>query len=132
MAPIHRVALSIAALAAPLLCTLPSRADVVTDWNVVALNATAQPPNSILQSRSLAIVHGAMYDAVCAVQRSGPPYAVQLEAPSGTSLDAAVAAAAHAVLERLAPAAKSALAPRVGAIDEGPHLFGSFTARYKL
>ena len=124
MALIHHAAMCIAALVAPLLCTRPSRADVVTDWNIVALNATAQPPNSILQSRSLAIVHGAMYDAVCAVQRSGPAYAVQLEAPSDASLDAAVAAAAHAALERLAPAAKSsldaALSDTLAKIADGP------------
>jgi hypothetical protein len=44
-----------------------ARADVVTDWNVVALNASAVPPNSIVQSRTLAIAHAAVYDAVRAV-----------------------------------------------------------------
>ena len=29
-----------------------AQADVVTDWNVIALGATAVPPNSILQSRT--------------------------------------------------------------------------------
>jgi len=86
-----------------------ARADVVTDWNVVALNASAVPPNSIVQSRTLAIAHAAVYDAVRAVERSGPGYAVDAQAPSGTSVDAAVAAAAHAALERLAPAAKPML-----------------------
>jgi PAP2 superfamily len=79
------------------------RADMVTDWNVTAVNATAVPPNSILQSRVLAIVHGAIYDAVRAVDQKGAPYAVDLKAPAGTSVDAAVAAAAHAALVRLAP-----------------------------
>ena len=46
-----------------------AQADTVTDWNVIALNATAVPPNAILQSRALAIVHGAIYDAVRAVDR---------------------------------------------------------------
>ena len=51
-----------------------AQADTVTDWNVIALNATAVPPNAILQSRALAIVHGAIYDAVRAVDRkSGAP-----------------------------------------------------------
>lgn len=79
------------------------RADAVTEWNLVALNATAVPPNAILQSRVLAIVHGAVYDAVRAVEQTGAPYAVDLKAPAGTSLDAAVAAAAHGALARLAP-----------------------------
>src|SRR3954469_7456595 len=86
-----------------------ARADAVTDWNVIAINATAVPPNSILQSRVLAIVHGAVYDAVRAVDRKGAAYAVDLKAPAGTSLDAAVAAAAHGALIRLAPAQRAML-----------------------
>jgi hypothetical protein len=81
----------------------PARADVVTDWNVIALNATAVPPNSILQSRVLAIVHGAVYDVVRAIDQKGAAYAVDLRAPVGTSVEAAVAAAAHGTLVRLAP-----------------------------
>ena len=53
-----------------------AQADTVTDWNVIALNATAIPPNAILQSRALAIVHGAIYDAVRAVDRKSGVYAV--------------------------------------------------------
>ena len=92
-----------------------SHADVVTDWNVAALNATAVPPNSILQSRVLAIVHGAIYDAVRAVDGKGAAYAVDLEAPRGTSVDAAVAAAAHGTLVRLAPAQRPAMDAALGA-----------------
>src|SRR3954468_10607476 len=91
--------LSVSALAA--LWVLPAargQADVVTDWNVIALNATASPPNSILQSRALAIVHGAIYDAVRAVDRKGGAYAVDAVAPAGTSVEAAVVAAAHGSL----------------------------------
>ena len=84
-------------------------ADAVTDWNVIAINATAVPPNSILQSRVLAIAHGAIYDAANAVSQQGAAYAVDLKAPAGTSLDAAVAAAAHGVLVRLAPMQKPTL-----------------------
>ena len=74
----------------PIAC---ARADAVTDWNAIALDATARPPNSILQSRTLAIVHGAIYDAVRAVERNGRAYAVDVEAPAGTSVEAAVVAA---------------------------------------
>jgi hypothetical protein len=101
-----------------------ARADVVTDWNVTALNATAVPPNSILQSRVLAIVHGAIYDAVRAVDPIGPAYAVDLKAPPGTSVDTAVAAAAHGTLVRLAPAHRQALDAALSAtlsrIADGP------------
>ena len=94
------------------LCVFPiehAQADAVTDWNVIALNATAVPPNSILQSRTLAIVHGAIYDAVRAVDRKNGAYAVDVEAPAGTSVEAAVAAAAHGSLVRLAPAERPRL-----------------------
>ena len=102
----------LAALALATVCLLPIarvRADVVTDWNVIALNATAVPPNSILQSRALAIVHGAIYDAVRAVDRKGGAYAIDVEAPAGTSVDAAVVSAAHGSLVRLAPAERQML-----------------------
>src|SRR5262245_48043569 len=103
------IALFASALAALPLQPGTAQADVVTDWNMIALGATAVPPNSILQSRVLAIVHAAVYDAVRAVDRRGAAYAVDLAAPPGTSVDAAAAAAAHAVLIRLAPAQRPML-----------------------
>ena len=118
--------LAVSALAT--VCMLPiarAQADTVTDWNVIALNATAVPPNAILQSRALAIVHGAIYDAVRAVDRkSGAAYAVDLEAPAGTLVEAAVAAAAHGTLVRLAPAQQpvldAALNVSLSNIPDGP------------
>lgn len=102
--------LAVTALAT--VCLLPiahAHADAITDWNVIALNATAVPPNSILQSRALAIVHSAIYDAVHAVDRKGGAYAINAEAPAGTSVEAAVIAAAHGSLVRLAPGERSML-----------------------
>lgn len=102
--------LAVSALATvSLLPIARAHADVVTDWNVIALNATAVPPNSILQSRALAIVHSAIYDAVIAVYRKGGAYAIDVEAPAGTSAEAAVVAAAHGSLARLAPAERPML-----------------------
>jgi hypothetical protein len=115
-----------ALLAAALLTLLAqpverAQADAVTDWNVVALDATAVPPNSILQSRVLAIVHGAIYDVVHAVEPKGAAYAVDLKAPAGTSVDAAIAAAAHGVLVRLANAQRPMLdAARNAALSKIP------------
>jgi len=85
------------------------QADAVIDWNVVALSATAVPPNSILQSRVLAIVHAAIYDAVCVVDKKCRTYAVGVDAPEGASAEAAVVAAAHATLVRLAPSERPML-----------------------
>lgn len=100
-----------------------ANADVVTDWNVVAIIASAVPPNSIVQSRTLAIAHSVVYDALRAVERSGPAYAVDAQARSGASVEAAAAAAAHAALERLAPAAipmlDAALSATLAKIPDG-------------
>lgn len=97
----------LAALAVTTVCVFavaPAKSDSVTDWNVIALAATAVPPNSILQSRTLAIVHGAIYDAVRAAERNRGAYAVDAETPIGTSAEAAAVAAAHGTLVHLAPA----------------------------
>jgi hypothetical protein len=105
MAGVRIAALSLASACVALLVQPAGRAhaDVVTDWNIIALDATAVPPNSILQSRVLAIVHGAIFDAVRAVDQKSAAYAIDLKAPAGTSVDAAVAAAAHGALVRLVP-----------------------------
>ena len=106
------IARILAVLALTTACMLPiarAQADAVTDWNVIGLNATAFPPNSILQSRALAIVHSAIYDAVRAVDRKSRAYAVDVEAPAGTSVEAAIVAAAHGSLVRLAPTERSML-----------------------
>lgn len=111
MAP-TRILNTLAVSALATVCLLPIarvHADVVTDWNMIALNATAVPANSILQSRALAIVHTAIYDAVTAVERKGGAYAIDVEAPAGTSVEAAVVAAAHGSLVRLAPAERPML-----------------------
>jgi hypothetical protein len=89
--------------------TNASQADIVTDWNVIALNATLVPPNSVLQSRTLAIVHAAIYDAATAVEPKTSPYAVGVKAPPGASLEAAISAAAHGTLVRLVPAQRPML-----------------------
>lgn len=102
-------------IALPALLTA-ARADIVTDWNVTALSTTALPPNSVLQSRILAIVHAAIYDTVAGIEARTQPYAVDLKAPSGASLDAAIAAATHATLVRLAPLQRPALDASLNAI----------------
>jgi hypothetical protein len=106
---IMRLLAAAALMAAATLPGAPARADAVTEWNVIALNATALPPNSILQSRALAIVHAAIYDAVRAVEPTRGAYAVEIGAPAGTSIEAAVVAAAHAALVRVARAQRSML-----------------------
>ena len=86
------------------------RADVVLDWNIIALKTTAAAPfNPPLETRNLAIVHAAMFDAVNSITREFHPYAVRLRAPDWASPDAAAVAAAHATLVQLYPEQQSML-----------------------
>ena len=80
-----------------------ARADAVTDWNVgagrAATAACLSPTgNALAESRMYAMVHVAIHDALNAINRRSRPYALDTQAPSWASVDAAVAAAAHDVL----------------------------------
>lgn len=113
---------------APLLgLAAPGRADMVLDWNNVALDMIrvdkTAPPKS---ARALACVHTAIFDAVNSASGAAyEPYLVQpVEFLEPISLEAAVAAAAHAALADLFPAQKAtldaALATSLAAIPDGP------------
>ncbi len=78
--------------------------DVVTDWNAATLRAiqaskTAPP----IAAYNLALVHGAIFDAVNNIERQFQPYQVTATAPEHTSKVAAAAAAAHDILVKLYP-----------------------------
>ena len=82
--------------------TLPrlARADAVADWNLIASNAIVvtagqPPPVSVLH---FAMVHGAVYDAVNAIDRGHRPYLVQPASNPTDSKEAAAATAAFRVL----------------------------------
>jgi hypothetical protein len=82
-----------------------ARADVVTEWNVAALNAirverTAPP----IASRALAILHASIYDAVIGITRTHQPYHVRSAVPAAASAPAAANAAARVALSALFPA----------------------------
>jgi hypothetical protein len=84
---------------------------MVTDWNgyaSTAIVATAgqPPPVAVL---SFAMVHGAVYDAVNAIDRGHRPYLVQPPAGRSASKDAAAATAAFRVLVALFPAQQPTL-----------------------
>src|SRR5262245_14692317 len=87
-----------------------ARADVVLDWNVIALRTTAAAPfNPPLETRNLAIVHAAIFDAVNSIDRQFHKYAVMLPAPDWASQEAAAIAAAHTALVQLYPAQRPTL-----------------------
>ena len=86
-----------------------ARADVVTDWNDVLLEAVrtdkTPPPRA---ARAMAMVHTAVFDALNGYRHSYEPYHVTADAPRFASRRAAAAAAAHRVLSALYPAQAAA------------------------
>jgi hypothetical protein len=101
-----------------------ARADVVTDWNVIATtNAPAAGNNAIQQSRIYAMTHAAIHDALNAIDRRYKPYALDMYGNPGASPAAAVAAAAHDVLLHELPTRQSVLdaayAASLSAIPDG-------------
>ncbi len=96
-------------VAATLLGTaLSIRADLVHDWNTVALHAIKDnktPPP--LAARNLAILHTSIFDAVNGIKQPHEQryqsYRVKTHAKGKASEDAAISAAAHKVLVTLFP-----------------------------
>ena len=118
------------------------RGDVVTDWNNAALDAiragNTAPP---IASRSLAILHVSIYDAVNGITRTYEPYLVQSAVSSSASREAAASTAAHDALVNLFPARTSNFdalhATILAAIPNGPHktagiVWGQFVANQIL
>jgi membrane-associated phospholipid phosphatase len=79
----------------------------VVEWNRTLLVIVRTPkaqPATIHPTRSFAIMHAAIYDAVNAIDRTHKPYLVRLTGVSrSASQDAAASAAAHEVLAALYP-----------------------------
>jgi membrane-associated phospholipid phosphatase len=119
-----------------------ARGDVVTDWNNAALDAiragNTAPP---IASRSLAILHVSIYDAINGIARTHEPYLMQSEGPASASREAAASAAAHGALVNLFPAAASSFdalhAAILAGIPNGPQktagiVWGEFVANQIL
>jgi PAP2 superfamily len=101
-------ALAVGVLAAP----ATARADTVTEWNQHAANAlyvtAAQPPN--VSVPHMAMVQGAVYDAVNAIAGSREGYLLTSRVATRTdSKDAAAATAAYKVLVSIVPTQQPAL-----------------------
>jgi hypothetical protein len=103
--------------------TVEARADMVTDWNVIAFNTVPPAVQGPPQARILGYVQAAVFDAVNSVERKYTPYAVDLKAPDA-SAEAAAASAAHGALIRFYPVQKAALdtslEKSLAALPEGP------------
>ena len=124
----------VAAVLVGLASPAAARADTVTDWDSYAGNALAvtarQSPTSA--SLHMAMVRGAMYDAVNGIDRSHRPYLVLPAAQPWDSMDAAAATAAYRVLISIVPAQQSALEPlyeaSLAAVTDGPAKAGGVAA----
>src|SRR5215813_8897094 len=84
--------------------SVTAHADVITDWNDKVVTAGVQARQApFVHTRSVAIVHLAMFDAVNSIERRYTPYRVQVPTAAGTLREVAAAAAAHFTLVRLYP-----------------------------
>jgi len=86
--------------------------DQVIQWNRILLGVLRTPgaqPATVHPTRSMAILHAAVYDAVNAIVKTHSDYLVHLKAPRHASVAAAAAQAAHDVLVQLYPSQTSTL-----------------------
>jgi hypothetical protein len=126
-------ALTVVAIAAAVLCyPVRASADVVLDWNAIALSvAGTQSPFN--QARILATTQLAVFEAVNAVTGKYKPYLGTVAAPAGASAEAAAVAAAHGVLKSYFPAPASvafldaARAASLASIPDGSAKAGGIT-----
>ena len=77
--------------------------DVILHWNEVLLQSLPSQPPRVPLSRNMAMVHVAMFDAVNAIDGTYEPYAAEVNAAPGASMEAAAAQAAHDTLVALYP-----------------------------
>ena len=95
-------------LSAPLLIGLPSHADALDDWSKVMLESIREEsigPN--LAVRNFAILHGASFDALNAIDRKFKPY--HFAEPFGSAdavPEAMVAGSCHTIASNLHPSRK--------------------------
>ena len=102
--------LGLCVLIATLFGSAVAKADVVLDWNVIAVNtAVANGQNPFAQARNAAIVQLAVFEAVNAVTGDYRPYIGNIDAPHDASADAAAIQAAYRVLITYFPARMSTL-----------------------
>jgi len=103
-------ALGLCMLIATLFGSAVAKADVVLDWNAIAVNtAVANKQNPFAQARSAAIVQLAVFEAVNAINGKYHPYLGTIAATPGASPDAAAVQAAYRVLSTYFPASAMTL-----------------------
>jgi PAP2 superfamily len=87
-----------------------AKADIVLDWNVIAVNTAAtNGQNPFAQARYAAIVQLAVFESVNAITGEYHPYLGTTAAPPGACPEAAAIQAAYRVLSTYFPASASVL-----------------------
>ena len=87
-----------------------ARADVVLDWNAIAVNtAVANNQNPFAQARYAAIVQLAVFEAVNSITHHYQPYLGTITPPADASPEAAAIEAAYLVLSTYFPASQTTL-----------------------
>lgn len=109
-APAPAFAALLLVTAALLLGSAVARADVVLEWNAIAVDtAIANGMNPVAQSRNAAIVQLAVFEAVNAITGDYKPYLGTIIATRGASAEAAAIQAAYHVLVNYFPNSKPTL-----------------------
>jgi hypothetical protein len=119
----RRVRHSITLVALFVCVSAAARADVVLDWNAIAVSTLiGQGQTPFAQARFMAIAQLAVFEAVNAITGDYEPYLGTIVAPPGASVDAAAVAAAYTVLKTYFPRAANldaAYAASLAAIPDG-------------
>lgn len=115
-----------------LVCSsITAKADVVLDWNAIAVSTVVSPGQSpFAHARFMAITQLAVFEAVNAIKGDYKPYLGTVRAPAGASAEAAAVAAAYHVLKNyfpLAPNLDAAYAASLAVIPNGPAKSGGIT-----
>src|SRR2546430_821358 len=99
---------------------------IVIAWNKELLHIVKTPgaqPATVHPTRSFAILHAAIYDAVVSITRDAPAYVFSVNAPRSARPDAAAATAGHDTLTALYPKWKAVLdqqlASELAAVPDG-------------
>ncbi len=111
----------------------PATADAVLNWNGISINSLkSAAQTSVIASRTLAMVHAAIYDSVNSITGGYQAYRTTVPDVSGASKEAAVASAAHRVLSGLFPTQSAtldaALAASLSPIPDGQAKTDGITA----
>src|SRR5260370_658647 len=91
---------------------------IVIAWNKELLHIVQTPgaqPATVHPTRSYALLHAAIYDAVVSITRDASPFLFSVNAPSTARPDAAAAQAGHDTLVALYPTWKAALDQQLAA-----------------